>query len=255
MERSPEFKVDYVKFMNTLIEKGYAQQCDTKQEDEEGKIWYILHHGVYHPTNGKLRVVFDCGAKYHGTCLNEKLLQGPDLTNSLIGVLIRFRKDKIAIMADIEKMFYQVKVPPNQRSFLRFLWWENGNFHAKPLEFEMTVHIFGAISSPSCSNFALRQTANDFGSLYGLEVACCLLRNFYVDDLLKSVENDDQAIPLLSRLIKICGDGGFNLTQVVSNSEAVVNSIPVEKRAESFQTPELPRNLLIERALAVQWTL
>ena len=43
------FKSNYVEFMNNLIEKGYAQQCDNKEKDPEGKTWYILHHGVYHP--------------------------------------------------------------------------------------------------------------------------------------------------------------------------------------------------------------
>lgn len=54
----------------------------------DGKVWYIPHHGVYHPVTQKLRVVFDCGASYKGTSLNEQLLQGPDLTSSLVGVII-----------------------------------------------------------------------------------------------------------------------------------------------------------------------
>ena len=58
-----------------------------------------------------MRVVFDCAATYQGMSLNKSLLQGPDMTNTLLGVLLRFRQDDIAIMADIESMFYQVKVP------------------------------------------------------------------------------------------------------------------------------------------------
>ena len=56
---------------------------------------------------GKIRVVFDCSAKYGGISLNDQLLKGPDLTNSLFGVLSRFRQERIALMADIESMFYQ----------------------------------------------------------------------------------------------------------------------------------------------------
>ena len=45
---------------------------------------------------------FDCGAKYHGTSINHQLLQGPDLmTNPLVGVLIRFRQESVAMAADI----------------------------------------------------------------------------------------------------------------------------------------------------------
>ena len=54
----------------------------------------------------KIRVVFDCSARYRGSSLNDILIQGPDLTNSLVGVLTRFRQEDIALMADIEGMFH-----------------------------------------------------------------------------------------------------------------------------------------------------
>ena len=74
---------------------------------EEGDAWYIPHHGVYHPHKpGKIRVVFDCSAKLMGLSLNSMLYKGLDLTNSLVGVLTRFREDRVAVMADIELMFY-----------------------------------------------------------------------------------------------------------------------------------------------------
>ena len=55
-------------------------------------------------------MVFDCSARYLGESLNDHLLQGPDLTSKLTGVLTRFREERVAFMADVEKMFYQVKV-------------------------------------------------------------------------------------------------------------------------------------------------
>ena len=51
---------------------------------------------------------FDCSAEYEGEALNKHLLQGPDLTNKLVGVLSRFRQEPVAFMADIEAMFLQV---------------------------------------------------------------------------------------------------------------------------------------------------
>ena len=118
--------------------------------------WYIPHHGIYHPRKpGKIRVVFDCSAKFQAKSLNDLLLKGPDLTNTLYGVLMRFRQERIAIMADIEAMFYQVRVAEEDQTFLHFLWWPEGNLDENLEEYQMVVHLFGAASSPACSNFAL----------------------------------------------------------------------------------------------------
>lgn len=106
-------------------------------------------------------MVFDCSASYQGTSLNSKLLKGPNLTNSLIGVLLRFCHGNVAILADVEKMYYQVKKPPEHVDFLRFLWWEDGNTSQPLKEYWMTVHIFGATSSASCTSYALRRTLED----------------------------------------------------------------------------------------------
>ena len=62
---------------------------------------------------GKVRVVFDCAARFGDTSLNDQLLQGPDLTNNLTGVLLRFRQKSVALMADVEQMFHQVRVAPD----------------------------------------------------------------------------------------------------------------------------------------------
>ena len=89
----------YQKGINEYLEKGYARENKP----------------------GKDHVVFDCAAKYKGTSLNSQLLQGPDLTNSLFIVLTRFCQE-VAMMANIKRMFNQVKVDPRDIDALRFLW-------------------------------------------------------------------------------------------------------------------------------------
>ena len=117
MLQSERYRNDYVAFITEMIDKGYAEKVPRESlQIVSGKAWYIPHHGVYHPKKPeKIRVVFDCSAKSAGTSLNDQLLQGPDLTNSLAGVLTRFRQEPVAFMADIEAMFYQVRVPAYQR--------------------------------------------------------------------------------------------------------------------------------------------
>ena len=92
--------------MADIVTKGYARKVPLEQMNlQNGNVWYIPHHGVYHPYKpGKIRVVFDCSAKFNGVSLNSMLYKGPDLTNSLIGVLTRFRQDRIAVTADIQSV-------------------------------------------------------------------------------------------------------------------------------------------------------
>ena len=106
--------------------------------------------------------------------------------DQIVGVLLQFREEVI-FMADREAMFCQVKVPPDQRSYMRFLWWTNKDINKEVIDFEICVHVFGGNSSLSRSNFALKKTAIDNEKKFGEMAAATLNKNFYVDDLLKLV--------------------------------------------------------------------
>lgn len=106
-----------MKFMNDILSRGDAEKIP--DEEVEGRAaWYIPHHGVYHPQKpGKIRIVFDCSAKFQGQCLNDHLLTGPDLTNTLVGVFCKFRNDQGAVICDIERMFHQLFVKAEDQDY------------------------------------------------------------------------------------------------------------------------------------------
>ena len=136
----------YTAEMQKYIDEEYTEIVSDKNIDASTVTWYLPHHPVMNPKKpDKVRIVFDCAAELHGQLLNKALLQGPDLTNSLVGVLTRFREKRIAIVADIRSMFHQVKVPSKNWDVLRFLWWTNGKLNSKLSTYRMTVHLFGAI--------------------------------------------------------------------------------------------------------------
>ncbi len=245
---------EYTKFMNKLLERGYAREVSVEELSEK-TVWYIPHHGVVQK-NKPVRPVFDCGAKFQGRSLNDELLPGPDMTNLLLGVLLRFRLEEVPVMADIESMFYQVYVFDEDRRLLRFLWWPDGDFSKEFKEYEMCVHVFGAVSSGSCANYALQKTAAENEIEFGAEAAATLRSNFYVDDMLKSLSNSEDAVHLIRNIINMCEAGGFNLTKFVSTDKTVLESLPTSKLLPKLQEYDLSKcSLQIERALGVHWCL
>lgn len=105
--RDGELATAYVNIINGYLEKGYARKLSPDEaKSKPEKTCYLPHHPVQ-AKHKKLRVVFNAAAKFHGTSLNYQLVTGPDLLNNL-GVLTRFRSEKIALLADVESMFHQV---------------------------------------------------------------------------------------------------------------------------------------------------
>ncbi|KAI3356761.1 hypothetical protein L3Q82_003438 [Scortum barcoo] len=151
-------------------------------------------------------------------------------------------------------MFHQVKVPDDDSNLLRFLWWPGGDYNQALAEHKMTVHLFGATSSPSCASFALRRCAQDQSGQFKAEVMDTVLQNFYVDDCLKSVVTEEAAITLCQDLIKICAYGGFRLNKWVSNRRKVLDSIPKSELAKEMKNLDLDQDdLPLERALGLNW--
>ena len=235
-----------------FFDQGHARRVPENQR-EGSPAWYLPYHPVTHPQKpDKVRVVFGCAAKFQNVSLNQQILKGPDLTNSLTGVLTRFRERSIAVMTDIEKMFYQVRVPTEDSKYLRFLWWPGGDVDQEPEEFQMLVHLFGGVTSPSCANYALQKTADENAEHFDQETIQSVKRNFYVEDCLRSVEDDQQASRLVNQLRQLLAKGGFRLTKWISNACNVIQSAPVSERAGSVKELDL-ENLPIERALGILW--
>ncbi|KAK3735155.1 hypothetical protein QZH41_020254, partial [Actinostola sp. cb2023] len=236
LQKDPVVLEKYKDFMDNILSKNHARKLSSKDLAQTAEAWYLPHHPVFHPQKpGKARVVFDCSAKYRGSSLNDQLLQGPDLTNTLIGVLTRFRQEQVAFMSDIEAMFYQVRVRPSDCKYLRFLWWPDGNMEREPQKYQMSVHLFGGASSPSCAIYALKKTAEDNKDYFDQETVQTAKGNFYVDDCLRSIATAPEAVRLVSQLRELLSKGGFHLTKWISNSKEVIDSVPASERAASVK--------------------
>ncbi|XP_071111155.1 uncharacterized protein [Haliotis cracherodii] len=254
--RDSEFGVLYSKTLNDYVSKDQAEKLLAQEIDNSScRTWYLPHHGVMNPNKpGKVRVVFDAAASYLGTSLNDKLMTGPDLVNSLFGILQRFRLFEVAIAADIEGMYHQVGVPKEDSEALRFLWKSDLKTPGPPDVYRMKVHVFGAADSSSCANYAVKRTAKDNADLFEQSVIDTALNDFYVDDLLKSVETETTAVQLIQDITYLMKMGGFHLHKWISNSEVVMKSIPESERAVSSKSLDLNEISTI-RALGLKWNI
>ena len=245
LKSNPQLKAKYQEFMTDMIEKGEAEMVHEPAKDS----WYIPHHGVFHPHKpDKLRVVYDCSATYRNFSLNKSLLKGPDLNNSLAGLLCRFRKDKVAVICDIKKMFHQFRVAKDDRKYLRFLWYKKGT--DKVVDYQMNVHLFGAISSPSCAIFGLKKIADDYADEFP-KAALFIKDNFYVDDGLASVPTATEAINLIEDAKALAEKGNLVLHKFLSNNEDVA----IKLNCESSTANTISQNATLDRALGLCWNI
>ncbi|KAJ8031579.1 hypothetical protein HOLleu_24812 [Holothuria leucospilota] len=254
-------KEHYFEFMGKILDKNLAErvadECtDTSMEMKE--VWYLPHFGVYHPRKpDKLRVVFDSSAAFSGVSLNDVLLSGPDLMNQLLGVLIRFREEPVAITADIEQMFYAFKVREDHRRYLRFLWYEGNRTDGAIVTYQMSVHIFGNKPSPAVAISGLRKTGEEGEMAFGKDVRKIVETNFYMDDLLKSLPTVEEAVDVLKRTRDLLMTANIRLHKFASNNPDVLAAFEPGELAPNLAEADLTskHEVSVQRTLGVCWDL
>ena len=258
LKRKPDMQNHYIEFMSKVIGKSHASPVPPAEiQASSGRVFYLSHFGVYHPKKpGSLRVVFDSSLEFRGVSLNKALIPGPDQMNSLLGVLMRFRKENVAVMCDVEQMFHSFHVNPEHRDFLRFLWFKDNDPSNEIIEYRMNVHLFGNGPSPAIATFGLRKTVNHGEEEYTREVKQFVNRNFYVDDGLASVPSAREAIDLVEETQTALATRNLRLHKVVSNVPAVVEAFPADDRAKDIRDLDLRNDALpVQRSLGVHWDL
>ncbi|XP_031747764.1 uncharacterized protein LOC116406890 [Xenopus tropicalis] len=251
----PDMRQHFFEFMGKVIQNGHAEIAPPLNPREE--CWYLSLFGVYHPKKPQqIRVVFDSSAQCCGVSLNDILLKGPDLNNNLLGVLLRFRKDTIAFMADIQQMFYCFLVRPEDRNYLRFFWHKDNDPAQDIIEWRMKVHIFGNRPSPAVAIYGLKQAACQEEKEFGADAKRFVKKDFYVDDGLKSVPTAAEAIDLLNRTRKMLACSNLRLHKIASNSSDVMAAFSSEDHATdlkdlNFNDDDLP----MQRSLGICWDL
>lgn len=118
----------------------------------------------------------------------------------------------------------------------------------------MTAHLFGAVSSPSCASYAFRKIAEDNRAYFSADVVKTVVQNFYVDDCLKNLPSEDEAVVMIKALSDFCLQEGFTLTKWIYNSQTVLQTVIEEQRAKDRKELDQDQDELpVKRALGLQW--
>ncbi|XP_062592880.1 uncharacterized protein LOC134254337 [Saccostrea cucullata] len=252
LKKNPTKRDHMVTFMKGVIDRGAAEVPPPITEGRE--CWYLPLFGVYHPKKpDKIRGVLDSSVVYQGMSLNNVLLTGPNLTNSLLGVLLRFRRDQIAVIADVEQMFYSFYVNEEHRDLLRFLWYRNNNPEDELIDYRMRVHVFGNTPSTAVATYGLRKAVVNSDK----DVRDFVERNFYVDDGLVSVSTTDEAIELVKKTQQVLKEqGSIRLHKIASNSVTVMNAFPTQDLEKSLTQVNIGSDALpAQQSLGLSWDL
>lgn len=126
-----------------MLDNDQAELAPKLDDDKRTMVSPDISCAPHPQKPDEIRVVFDSSAEFEGISLNDVLLRGPDLNTPLLGVLIRFSKEPISFMADVQQTFYCFTVEESHRDFLRFLWYTNNSMERDVREYRMKVHVLG----------------------------------------------------------------------------------------------------------------
>jgi len=247
---SPNMKEQYSNIISDYLSQGHLRRIANPQTALSKDTGYIIpHHAIFkHSSSTPIRIVFDAGSKTapNSLSLNDCLYTGPKLQSDIVRMFLNFRLSSIAMIADIRQMYRQINVSDNDQKYQRILW--RFSSHDAVEMYEITRVVFGIKSSPYLALRVIHQLAKDEAGNFPI-ASKIVLRDMYVDDLITSVDNLDQAKLLFDQVIEFFKSGGFEITKWYTNSSDFLSYIPIEKR--SVQVLDFDSDSL--KVLGIQW--
>jgi hypothetical protein len=257
LERSLRYKGQFDKFGEVILEYfdlGHAEIVPAEDLTKPpSEVFYLPMHAVHKEssTTTKIRAVFDASMKTtSGISLNDTLIVGPTVHPPLIDVLLRFRMHRIAIVADISKMYRAVELPPTDRDLHRFLW--RGEPKDPLKDCRMTRVTFGVASSAFIANMAVKQNAIEFAHKYPL-ASKVVEESFYVDDCLAGADSEEEGIRLQAQLQNLFAEADFLLRKWNSSNPAVLQAISPELRDTQTSLTISESDEIYSKTLGIAW--
>ena len=236
MLKNPEHMQAVAETMSMLKQQGYIIPADPHFQGKKNYLPYFL------TSQDKPRIVYDGSATVDGRCINDCILSGPDLLNSLTDVLAKFRLGQYALMADITKCFFQVLLPEKQQDYFRILWYKDDDVQQGQIEsYKFTRHVWGVISSPYIACAAIRKTAADNPTNASSHTTETVKGCMYMDDMLFSRDTQDEAQLVAKEAVELLDSRGFELVKwtACKKAKAIIAEMDEDNLAPPIRTLDL----------------
>ena len=234
-------------------EKGYVRLVP-ESERGKAKAYFLPHFPVCREDkqSTKLRIVMDGKSSFQGVSLNDCVLPGPKVINSLFDVLARFRRFPVAVVGDAKEMFLRLLLSPEDRDFHRFVYSPPGTNTC--LEYENLSHVFGNCGSLTNAVTTVKLAAMRLEDKYPL-AAETVLRGSMVDDNLCSVMTELEATEVVTGLSAIYGDVGMRIHKWSSSSHVVLAGIDPADLASTVPLRDCDEmgDDVLTKALGIVW--
>ncbi|XP_044729628.1 uncharacterized protein LOC123292978 [Chrysoperla carnea] len=243
LEKQPTFKDLYHANLQDYLSSGHMVLA------EKNSSYVLTHHGVTKDSSTtKVRVVFNPAEKTNATfpSLNETLLAGPKLQNSINDIILNFRLHRVAITGDVKQMYRAIKLDARDSKFQQILWRFDPS---QPVQqYEITRVCFGITSSPYHALRVMKQLIQDEGFKYPT-AAKVLETDMYIDDVCTGASSIAEARQLRVDLSALLSTAGFELRKWASSHAAVLSDLPHEYK----EKPHKFGDIETIQVLGIQW--
>lgn len=220
----------YNDFMTEYLKLGHMEPVPDSNECEAHN--FLPHHAVLKDTSitTKMRVVFDASAKTaSGLSLNDIMLKGPTVQPTLVSTLLRFRIHQVALTADVEKMYRQILVSPQDRHLQTICYRLNPTDTLS--KYQLCTVTYGTKSAPYLATRCLIELGTSAPSILSQRT---ILNDFYVDDLLSGGKNDDECYQLYEEVSNTLAGAGMLLRQWCTSSSTLLNQLPSSQNDSKY---------------------
>ncbi|XP_039746104.1 uncharacterized protein LOC120623888 [Pararge aegeria] len=229
--RNPDLKVQYAAVIKEYFDLNHMEVVPRAERDKPNVV-YLPHHAVIRndKSTTKVRPVFDASCQgINGVSLNNDLMIGPTLQPELRQIIMRWRCHPICLIADIIKMYRQVKVFEEHVDFQRLYWRDSPDSDLQ--HFRLLRVTFGTSAAPYLAVRCLQQLAYDEGNDFPY-ASNRVLSDFYVDDLITGCETEEEGRQIYKEMNELLSRGGFQLQKWSTNSTDLMKEIETDNEGK-----------------------